>query len=333
MSSVDTVAFRFNRPLPPPEQLRDDGWQPRYHSILGFVDKWVNKPVKGSHDPNLTWSEHDGGAAWVTAESSFPKLINATNTRDLTDADLPRALDTVSSYVSQKTRADCDTRRAIIGRVDYADNFHVGEPNIQPYLEAALSSRLPHFRRPFREGETTVTIATKSSRTIQLYAKLDEVVKQFRQGKADGAAVKAAIDILRFETRYRTTMAVTRLAKKLKVERTAADLLTQDTAERVISMEVKQLSLDKPIEPPEARMTALLEAFGDAKVAAELFGFLALRDAYGDDFWRIPQFNMSRPTYNRSVKKLKAAGLWLTAPEGRQLPPLRVARGRASKAA
>jgi hypothetical protein len=333
MSSVDTVAFRFNRSLPPPEQLRDDGWQPRYHTVLGFVDRWINLPPKGSHEPNLTWSEHDGGSGWVTAESSLPKLINATNTRDLTDADMPCALDTVSSYVSQKTRAECDARRAIIGRVDYAENFHVGEPNIQAYLGAALSARLPHFRRPFREGEATVTIATKSSRTIQLYAKLDEVVKQFRQGKASNMAVKEAIDVLRFESRFRTTTSVTRLAKKLKVERTAADLLTQNTAERVISMEVKQLSLDKPIEPPEARMAALLEVYGDAKVAAELFGFLALRDEYGDEFWRIPQFNMSRQTYNRAVKKLKAAGLWLTAPEGRQLPPLRVARGRASKAA
>lgn len=333
MSSVDTVAFRFNRPMPPMEQLREDGWQPRYHPTYGVIDKWINRPPKGSHEPNLTWSEQEGGAAWVTAESSLPKLINATNTRDLTDADLPRALDHVSAYVSQRTRLECDTRRAIVGRVDYAENFSVGEPNIQAYLDAALSARLPHFRRPFREGETTVTITTKSSRVIQMYSKLDETVRQFRQGKATNAAVRAAIDVLRFESRFKTTPSVTRLAKKLKVERTAADLLTQDTAERVISMEVEQLSLDKPIEPPSARMAALLEVFKDAKVAAELFGFLALRDEYGDDFWRIPQFNMSRPTYNRAVKKLKAAGLWLSAPEGRQLAPLRVVRHRSSKAA
>jgi hypothetical protein len=334
MTSVDSAAFRFMRPQPLPNQLRDDGWLPRYDTRTGEIRRWVLPPAVGTHAPNLTWSQQqDTGTAWVTAEVSLPKHVYGSNTRDLDEKDLPRALDSVSAYTSEKTRVECDVRNGLVGRADYAENFSVGEQYVPAYLDAALGGRLPHFRIPSREGETTVTFATKSSRQVQLYGKHAETLRLAEQGKATAADVRAARGVLRVESRFRTTQACARLAGRLKIDRSALSLLSSDTARRVISMELEQLTLDRVVKPVSARLDTLLEHFGDAKVAAELYGFLALRDQYGDAFWRIPQFNISKPTYNRAVKKLKEAGLWLSAPDDRQLPPLTLARGRASKAA
>lgn len=333
MSSVDSAAFRFMRPLPPSSQLRDDGWQPRYDTRTGLIRAWVMPPPAGTHAPNLTWSQRETGTGWVTTEASLPKHIYGSNTRDLDERDLPRALDSISSYTSEKTRTECDVMNGIVGRADYAENFPVGEQYVPAYLDAALHGRLPHFRPPFREGETTVTFATKSSRTVQLYGKYAETKQMAAKGKATSADVRAARGLLRFETRFRTTQACSRLAARLKIDRSARSLLSAETAQRVIGMELEQLTLDKTVKPVSTRLDALLRHFGDAKVAAELYGFLALRDEYGDGFWRIPQFNMSKQTYNRAVKKLKDAGLWLSTSDARPLPPLRIGAGRASKVA
>jgi hypothetical protein len=77
-------------------------------------------------------------------------------------------------------------------------------------------------------------------------------------------------------------------------------------------MELKKLSLDKPIEPESERFEALHEAFGNYKKVSDLLGFLAYRDRFGDNFYRLPQLGISRATYNRKVKLLQDAGLWLS---------------------
>lgn len=322
MSSVDSVALRFMRPQPPPDELRAKGWQPRYDPRFGTVSKWVKHPDAGSHNPNLTWSQQEGGTAWITSEVSLPKHVYGSNTVDLRDSDLETALDSVSEYTSKQTGADCDAFNGIVGRVDYAENFRVGEKFVPAYLDAALDGRLPHFRPPFLQGESTVTFTTKSSRQVQLYSKFDETAFLAEKGKATSADVDNARGVLRLESRYRTTQACSRLAKRLEIDRNAVSLLSGETARRVIEMELDQLTFNKPVKPLCGRLEALLEHFGDAKVAYELYGFLAFRDAYGDRFYRIPKFNISKATYDRQVRKLKNAGLWLNTQNDTQLPPL-----------
>jgi hypothetical protein len=179
---------------------------------------------------------------------------------------------------------------------------------------------------PYRESDTAVGLDTGGSRKIQLYDKHADVLNKVESGRLEGNAAKLAlassVGVLRLESRFKTTQTVTRLAKSLDVERTPETLLSSDVAGKVIAMELKKLSLDKPISPDSERFESLHETFGNYKKVSDLLGFLAYRDRFGDNFYRLPQLGISRATYNRKVKLLQDAGLWLSSPSKRSLSAL-----------
>ncbi len=324
MSSIDTVSLRWQRDFPDDKDLRDDGWQPHYNSRFGNIDKWTHN-TKGSNLPRFTWSKPHERESWLTAEFSAPYLIKGTNALDVDDSDIAVALDVVSDYTSQKLGVDCDARKALVGRVDYAANFDVGQESIPLYLEAALDAKVSRFCPPYRESETAVGLDTGGSRKIQLYDKHADVLNKVESGRLEGNAAKLALDnsfgVLRLESRFKTTQTVTRLAKSLDVDRSPENLLSSDVAGKVIAMELKKLSLDKPVAPDSERFEALHESFGDYKIGSDLLGFLAHRDRFGDNFYRLP-LGISKATYHRKVQMLKDAGLWLSSPSDRSLSAL-----------
>jgi hypothetical protein len=331
MSSIDTVSLRWQRDFPENKDLRGDDWQPHYNSRFGNIDKWTHNK-KGTNLPRFTWSKPQERESWLTVEFSAPYLVKGTNALDVDNADIAAVLDLVSEYASQKVGVECDARQALVGRVDYAANFAVGAELIPLYLEAALGAKVPRFCPPYRESETAVGLDTRNgvrkggSRKIQLYDKFADVLNKVESGRLEGNAAKialaAALDMLRLESRFKTTQTVTRLAKSLDIERTPESLLSCETAGKVIAMELKKLSLDKPIEPKSERFEALHEAFGDCKTVSDLLGFLAHRDRFGDNFYRLSQLGISKATYSRKVKLLQDAGLWLSVGSDRALPSL-----------
>jgi hypothetical protein len=325
MSSIDTVSLRWQRNFPDDKDLRDEGWQPHYNSRFGNIDKWTHNR-KGTSLPRFTWSQHPERESWLTAEFSAPYLVKGTNALDADDADVAAALDLVSDYASTTTGLDCDSRKALVGRVDYAANFNVGQESIPLYLEAALDAKVSRFSLPYRESETAVGLDTGGSRKIQLYDKHADVLNKVESGRLEGHAAQIALEcslgMLRLESRFKTTQTVTRLAKTLDVDRSPENLLTSDVAGKVIAMELKKLSLDKPIAPDSERFEALQESFGNYKTVSDLLGFLAYRDRFGDNFYRLPQLGISKATYHRKVQLLKDAGLWLSSPSDHSLSAL-----------
>jgi hypothetical protein len=325
MSSIDTVSLRWQRDFPENKDLRADDWQPHYNSRFGNIDKWTHNR-KGTNLPRFTWSKPRERESWLTVEFSAPYLVKGTNALDVDDADIAAVLDLVSDYTSQRVGVECDSRKALVGRIDYAANFPVGEESIPLYLEAALDAKVSRFCLPYRESDTAVGLDTGGSRKIQLYDKHADVLNKVESGRLEGKAAKLAlassVGVLRLESRFKTTQTVTRLAKSLDVERTPETLLSSDVAGKVIAMELKKLSLDKPIEPESERFEALHEAFGNYKKVSDLLGFLAYRDRFGDNFYRLPQLGISRATYNRKVRLLQDAGLWLSVASNRALSAL-----------
>jgi hypothetical protein len=322
MSSIDTVSLRWQRNFPDDKNLRDEGWQPHYNSPFGYIDRWSHNR-KGTNLPRFTWSQHPERESWLTAEFSAPYLVKGTNALDADDADVAAALDLVSDYATTTTGLDCDSRKALVGRIDYAANFVVGADSIQLYLEAALGAKVSRYKPPRRESETAVCVEG-SARKIQLYDKHADVLDKIKKGRLEGnfadIARESSRGVLRLESRFKTTQWVSRLAKSLDIDRTPTALLNCETAGKVIAMELKKLSLDKPVESETARLHSLIDTFGSK--AAEYYGFLALRDEFGDGFYRVEQLGISKATYNRRVKELKDAGLWLSVASDRALSAL-----------
>ncbi len=334
MSSIDTVSLRWQRNIPDTKNLREEGWNPIYNSRFGNIEKWTNN-ARGTNLPRFTWSQPSEREGWLTAEFSAPYLIHGTNTVDADNFDIGTALDIVSEHTTLKTGIECDSRTALVGRIDYAANFAVGQDDIPLYLEAALEAKVSRLKPPRRESETAVCVEG-SARKIQLYDKHADVLNKIETGRLEGKFADIAREtsrgVLRLESRFKTTQWVKRLAKSLDIERTPESMLNCETAEKVIKMELKKLSLDKPVESESARLDALIETFGSK--AADFYGFLALRDRFGDEFYRFEHLGISKATYHRKVKELKEAGLWLSVVSDRPLAALtEVSQVRHRKAA
>lgn len=329
---IDTVRVAHIEKLPPLPVLRERNFRGYHDPWTGELVRWVNNPPKGSHLPRLTWSFHEAAPSRLFAEVSLAKMVLGTNVKTPSDSDIERGLDLLSDYVSEVAGVNFDSRQSLVNRVDYAENWSVGEGNIKPYVAALSRASLPYMKRQMN-GDTTTTFRSRS-RSFQVYGKFAEVEKQFRLGRASESELLAAVGVIRAESRFLSPQACGRLAKRLEFpDRTAQHLLTGDVARKVLGQTLEQLSLDKPIIPVESRIDLLREHFGGGRVLTTLIAFVVLHDRYGDEFWRDASLGWSRASYYRAAKKLREAGLLLESPVGRTLPPLRIVRRRASKAA
>ncbi len=275
--------------------------------------------------PQLTVSTTASGV-WCTAALSVPKHLYGNNVVMVSDADMTRAFDSVSRFVTQICGFEFDAHHALVGRADYCHNFATGEANVAAYIDVGAMATLPRADR-FKINSTTVLFVTKG-KVIKLYGKHAEVSAQRCEGKATGAELRAAEGKTRLEVTYRRRDALMRLAARHGLEdRRAHQLLTADVAEGELGHALGLLGLDKPTRQQDTRMDVLREKYGDTKRWHALVAFVALLDRYGEATWRKDKggryaswYGYSRSTYMANVRLLKSAGAWVRA--DRQLPPL-----------
>ena len=276
--------------------------------------------------PRLTWSSTPSGD-WLTAEVSVPKMLYSSNVRMVTDADIARALDRISNFVSKVTGVEFDAYTTLVGCVDYCFNFPVGEANILPFIAAASYGSLPRMRRVAIE-DTTVTWESKDkckSKVVKLYGKHREVESRIGEKNVTDDELRDAIGLLRLEVSFRRAATINRLAEKFgHADRIAAHLLTEEIALSVLTDTLEALGLNQPIASTDSRLDILREHYGDTATCRRLVAFLAFLDRYGESFWRHGFGGYKRSAYYRDAKALKEAGVWLKTPSQRALPPLRL---------
>jgi hypothetical protein len=275
--------------------------------------------------PQLTVSTTASGV-WCTAALSVPKHLYGNNVVMVSDADMTRALASVSRFVTQICGFEFDAHHALVGRADYCYNFATGEANVAAYIDAGAVATVPRADR-FKINSTTVSFVTKG-KVIKLYGKYAEVSAQRREGKATGDELRAAEGKTRLEVTHRRRDALMRLAERHGLEdRRAHQLLTADVAHSELGRALGLLGLDKPTRPLDTRMDILREKYGDTKRCRSLAAFLYYLDRYGEATWRRDEggrypawYGYSRSTYMANVRLLRDAGAWVRA--DRQLPPL-----------
>jgi hypothetical protein len=256
----------------------------------------------------------------------MPKHLYGSNVVMVNAADVPRALHSVSQFVSEVCGFEFDAHHALVGRADYCHNFATGEANVAAYIDVGAMATVPRMDR-FKINNTTVSFVTKS-KVIKLYGKYAEVSEAVRAGKATDGELRAAEGKTRLEVTYRRRDALMRLAARHGFEdRRAHQLLTADVAEGELGHALGLLGLDKPTRQQDTRMDVLREKYGDTKRWHALVAFVALLDRYGEATWRKDSggryaswYGYSRSTYMANVQLLKSAGAWARA--DRQLPPL-----------
>ncbi len=220
---------------------------------------------------------------------------------------LEASLSDVQDYVENITDLPFDVPSATLGRVDYGYNFQMEDERVvKAYLRSFNGLFLARYKRVSIDDET-VTMKSKS-REVCIYSKFQET---FKQKDVSSALLQQATGVLRFEPRFKTRAACTRLASSLGLENNAESLLTPETAKGQIQAEIQRLGIGKTITSEIFMLELLIEKFG--KRAADYYGFLKVRELLGDNFWT--DGTISRATYFRKTKELRDAGCLLDTKE------------------
>jgi hypothetical protein len=277
----------------------------------------INPFRGGATKPRVTITWRERGINTVAAEVSAPKMMLGSNVQELSDADA--FLDACTDHVSRVVGLDFDAHTALVRRIDFCQNFQVGEANVKAYIDAAGQATPP--RLSLAKYPTGVSFRS-GSRQLVVYGKYAEVEKLNRRGKASDGDLRAAAGLLRVEPRYMTSGACTYLAERLGLpNRQAQFLLQRDVFENVMTDAIKSLNLDSPVVSSDDRLDALLHAFGKRR-ATDMAGFLEYRDEHGEEFWK--RLGISYETFRRKRKMLRDVGLWTAAPSRHTLPSLRL---------
>jgi hypothetical protein len=297
----DTVRFSKDVGLLDPAELAKRGdwrWQSNKSLATGEVhDKFYLNAESDEVLPRLTWY---GGSGVMTAEVSLPKLLNGENVSLIHEADLPAAFQKVSEFVSDATGKAAEVGAWNLSRADYCFSWSVGDL-LPLYLEAVGKLHLSKHNRQSVDT-SSVTWHSKANK-LYFYDKHRESGLDIAEG------------VLRLEATVRNTHY---LAEKwLKTERTAAALLTDANAVKMLSYFLKRLGLsqEKPIFSKVGLMAKMVSEFGVVGFE-KMFGFLALYAVYGSKL-ASADGHYSKRTYYRRRKQLAEAGLlaWHSEPD------------------
>ncbi len=274
----------------------------------GDTITYARNPAKGSHLPRLTWTHQERtGGSWLSSEVSLPKFYFGNNVQMLNPEQLKTSLSDVQDYVESITDLPFDVPSAKLGRVDYGYNIRLkDEYEVKAYLRSFNRLFLAKYKRVSID-DSTVTMKAQS-REICIYSKFDET---YKQKDLSDEVLERASGILRFEPRFKTVPACSRLAKSFGLENNVQSLLTPATAKKQIQAEIKRLGIGRTITNDKNMLDLLRENFGIK--ASDYYGFLKAREIYGDNFWT--SGTISRRTYFRKIKDLKEAGCLLDTDE------------------
>jgi hypothetical protein len=286
-------------------------------------------PFNGRALPSLTWSTAPDGISYLRAQVSLPKMLFGNNIEEISEADIPRSLDAISAFASDRAGVDYDAETANVVRLDVCRNWRRTEAEVYARLRALSNATIPRMtRRVIDDG--TVEFKNSSQKVIA-YAKLAETEHAARRGKAIDDEVRAAVGVIRLERAYLNSGACRRQAARLGLpDRRAVDFFRASVAETILDETMKELGLDKAIESADSRLSLLAQAYGYGARFQRLAGFLALCDAFGaENLVRLGIVKKS--SFYDQRKEVEAANASIVSPGRRALPSLRLVRGTTSQ--
>lgn len=322
--TVDTVHLRHVYETPLPEREAQQFTRARDGSLI--FDEPKPKGFRLAL-PRIIYRQARDEKHYLTVTVSLPKMMYGDNVRTMYFEDIEIALEQISTFASHRTGLEFDAKTASVSRVDFASNFQVGEENVFHYLRAVERASLPRMERSIIGNARDTILFSHGSEQIELYSKHAETAKLAREGKASDDTLRASIGLLRLERRFLRTNAVKRLASRLGLsDRSSETILQESIAEKVLIETMKNLGLSQNVESKDSRFNILREYCGsNATLYKNLVYFVALADAYGEAKL-LEQGFMPRSSFYKNRNHIKKAGVLITTPARKSLPPLRLVR-------
>lgn len=262
--------------------------------------------LKGAKEPRITISKGYKRTWSISAEVSFGSWLFESNLYVLNNEEIQIALTILSEYVTAKTGVNFDAFNARVTRVDFFQDFQVGEENIVPIINRFKNHEIPKYITvPF--SKTTVYFnneGQEQDKTLKIYGKHRE---RHKRGK-DAVERANAKGIIRLEIKL-LRGSVRRLSKSLGFDyHYAKNLLNTDVWNYVIVKAKKQLCFDELVLMEEQNFNSLFAELG-FKEALLLIGFLYLMNFYSNDLKSLEQFNINPKTAKRYLKKCRDLGI------------------------
>lgn len=302
---IDTfqISKTFLR-LPEASELEGNGWKPLHGKHTGEPTALYCNSARG--EPRLTLSKNRNDYWIIRAEVSLGSWLHGSNLHLPNECELHHGLDLLSEYVERKSGIVFDAHAERVSRVDFTRDFQVGENAVIPIIGKFAKLKLPRYTRLCFD-ETTVyfkNAGKQRTKEFLIYSKFHE---RLAKGK-DALELDAAKGIIRLENSHRKS-AVNRIAKTLKLpNHTARHILTKETSEKVIQVAMKQLHFDSLLTAGNSNNEKLFE-FCNPTALLSRFGFLYLKDKYGENFYQNPLINISKRTYERCLADCRSAGV------------------------
>lgn len=321
----DTSTFRTKQRKPPAFTLRELGFTRPYD---GAGARWFRNPPRGSHLPRINWTSSQSGDYLTVFEVSLPKFLYGNNVQTIdTDAEAMRAVDALSTIVSDITRVDCDLRDWDVARLDVCNNWKRTDAEVVARIRSLRNAHVGRMEPdPYPHG----MYWKNSSETIVAYSKhadlLDAIVN--REIVSD-ETLEAARGMFRLEHRFLRRDAIKRrVMNRFKLpDLRASSILRVGIAEAIVNEDVMALKLDKPLISSDARKERLLEKYGFTNKYFCLSTFL---EDYDDPYKRVRmKREMNVETFRNYRKSLEVAGVLLDNPQPETYAPLPLMRGEA----
>lgn len=304
---IDTLAIKHYLARPPKEEdLCSLGWQPRYSTRDGTLCAFIRNESKGSIEPRLTLTLNPKMQWHLKAEASLPKLLRGMNVPLLDESQIESSLRLLSAYVEKWSGRKFDHNTALVCRVDFAKDIHVGESAIVPMIVKFAHVQIPRYdRTPYNDESVVFTPKGESnSKRISIYNKLAEVMR--RNGSEEEK--QNARGILRLEVGLRTK-AISYLTGKLKLpNREVQHALTREVADYVLQDSLQKLQFDAIDSEAHEVIEKLIAHFGTSR-AKNLLGFIDLRKRFGEELYKNEGLHFPLRTYFRDLADCRKAGV------------------------
>lgn len=256
--------------------------------------------------PRLTLTLRLDGYWTLRAEVSLGSWCFNSNIHLVDEVELEEGLDQLSKYVEENSEVIFEAHLERVTRVDFTQDFQVGEPLIIPIIENLSKMTLPKYNR-IKMNDTTIyfrNAGKKKTKEFKIYGKYAEMGKKNK----DISEQEKGKGILRLEVSF-LNKAVNRLADSLNLPSNDAPyILTKDTSEKVMRDAKEKLSFEKILRCKTSDTLSLFERL-NYKTASDLIVYLALRKQYGEGLWQNPIFRLSKRTCQRRWKLCKETGV------------------------
>lgn len=303
---IDTfqVSRTYARP-PNPETLKKHGWKP----IFNFGEINAFSFNAGNGKPRLTVSQDNTREhCFIRAEVSAGKWLFGSNLHLVDQSEMNEALRLLSIYTAEYTETDFDAFKARVTKVDFTEDFNIGEHLIFPIIAKYSRFELPKYERVIYNASSVYFRNSlkkgKLTKEYKLYGKHQE---RLDNGK-DRSEQEKAKGILRLEVGLRKS-AVYRLAKELNLEDyTAKNILTKEVSDAVLTKAKDKLAFESMTANCLENFELLFKdrSYNDA---SRLLSFLYLRDLYGNDYSYFQKYGLSQRTCQRFWNECKKIGV------------------------